>query len=74
MKMEWQPIETAPKDGTVVMGFDEKLPTRGLSPPIACIRWFDTAWWGTTGDSIVMLRPTHWMPLPDAPSQEASNE
>lgn len=70
--MEWQPIETAPKDGTEVLLFwqytypnDEYL-TQGVE-----IGAFDEGCWttycGDTPDSII----THWMPLPAPPQEDA---
>lgn len=59
----WQPIETAPKDGTPIYGIwlDGKW-TGGQ------MRWNDMwedAWVHDTGDHI--CHPTHWMPLPEPP-------
>lgn len=67
---QWQPIETAPKNGVPVWvrgnnyGDEEK----GLH---ACFGWFDGADWrsvdfGENGQSILKYL-THWMPLPKAP-------
>jgi hypothetical protein len=56
---EWQPIETAPKDGTQVWAWDAE---RGSNPAL----WVDGAWWITYDDA--MIHPTHWMPLPDPPA------
>jgi hypothetical protein len=56
---EWQPIETAPKDGTQVWAWDAE---RGSNPAL----WVEGAWWITYDDA--MIHPTHWMPLPDPPA------
>ncbi len=68
---EWQPIETAPKDGTEILVFidgnifqahqDEQL---DWCMPFAkahgcgCCGWNDD-------------KPTHWMPLPPPPKEQA---
>ena len=68
----WQPIETAPKDGTYVLLFDA-----GYKDPYLLAAWeiIDERWWSKptkSGASIVWGSATHWMPLPAAPSpQEA---
>jgi hypothetical protein len=72
MMIEWQPIETAPKDGTDIMLFE---------PSYGCV----IAYWGIapagTDDTEQWLEsyiderlfksqpPTHWMPLPKSPSE-----
>ena len=62
----WQPIETAPKDGTVFLG---KLPDSDV--PHA-IRWTKSAWvisWD--GFRLEGLdAPTDWMPMPPAPETQ----
>jgi hypothetical protein len=50
--MTWQPIETAPKDGTEVLLYHPDL-------GMAC--W---PWWGRQGP---WHEVTHWMPLPPPP-------
>jgi len=67
---EWQPIETAPKDGAMVLIFDQDTVTPGrfddgcdddgneVDPPGWF--WFDGV---DTGDA----EPTHWMPMPEPP-------
>ena len=67
--MTWQPIETAPQDGTVILGFNG----RGMTS----IEWSCDAWnLAETHDYPEDTRweyppPTHWMPLPDPPTAEA---
>jgi hypothetical protein len=63
---EWQPIETAPKDGRSLW----------LAYPCCCIRvgrWDSLldAWsdhWLYIGSSGNVGEPTHWMPLPEPPA------
>lgn len=71
--MFWRPIETAPKDGTWVLGF-------GDGPGFAACNF--VAYYGITTDDpqphwrstfhaqTIWSRcgPTHWMPLPSAPT------
>ena len=64
--MEWQPIETAPKNGTDVLCF--RL-LRG-EPDIATARWKpDAEAFGGPGWCYAPGRhgPTHWMPMPAPP-------
>ncbi len=59
----WQPIATAPKDGTQVLLF--------WKGNIAQAAWVsDWAWWEVSGwrENLIVARPTHWMPLPAAPT------
>ena len=83
--MDWQPIETAPKDGTEIIavfsndyGFQE-APTVYGPWTVAFKRGRWMASWG--GCSVIEsesyagttymeaeMEPTHWMPLPPAPT------
>lgn len=62
--MEWQPIDTAPKDGTLFMAWcpKSKLSLMVFNNPI------ESETWSLTGPSYVVPEPTHWMPLPSPPS------
>lgn len=72
----WQDISTAPKDGTPI------LITRPTSYPAEeayhVVRWeeVDGFWFCHDGKFDTWLRgpdPTHWMPLPAAPTGDARN-
>lgn len=76
--MEWQPIETAPKDGTyVLVGNDDGVWVAsycatyqsGFRPPNPWLSLFLNHTHikrkeGQHRNSV----PTHWMPLPEAPN------
>lgn len=68
----WMPIETAPKDGTGFIGYERVHD--GMYVISSCC--FDT----TIGEFVFVefssqsnceARPTHWMPLPAPPTEEA---
>lgn len=76
---EWKPIETAPKDGTLIR-------VKGNEGPYGVTSWegealwhIPTNWnkksatWCSEGKAVLWLagyRPTHWQPLPAPPEQE----
>lgn len=72
--MEWQPIKTAPKDGTVVIvrGFYDCYGT----PMQATAAQFRENYGYWMRDNFgtgytVSCNPTHWMPLPEPPKETA---
>lgn len=62
----WQPIETAPKDGSTVLGYT----------PNESVAYGDVFYereqehWARLPDCF-SVRPTHWMPLPDPPADRS---
>lgn len=68
--MEWQPIETAPKDGTEILGYDigddAYYLARFVHPYQLKPTWIDSE------DKDILI--THWMPLPEAPSEPSSGD
>jgi hypothetical protein len=67
--LEWQPIETAPKDATC----DILLWIPGRAPVVAA--WFDGGWAPMDlGGNHIRGNPTHWMPLPAPPIARAALE
>lgn len=69
----WQPMDTAPKDGTIILAFDE-FPS--ATPPydeyiVVEVSWDadDDCWRMTTawGDETNQIDPKYWMPRPPRP-------
>lgn len=62
---KWQPIETAPKDGTNILVYSESIGRM--------IAWYKFNnypfgdWFNLRFD---IISPTHWMPLPEPPKEE----
>jgi len=73
LEAKWQPIETAPKDGTGFLAF-ERISNKHYTISV-CV-WEN----GSEGEGPYMVLfhqeknipvvPTHWVPLPDAPKGE----
>ena len=59
---QWQPIETAPKDGTDVVVY-----LANNRPPIVAGYFKETNEWLAYDEPMNTVFPTHWMPLPPAP-------
>ena len=84
---EWQPIETAPKDGTWIVGLCScSIQSYGAPKPfVFTTRWVSEFWEGWEQDGEDTKRrvmsdlshwrgheePTHWMPLPEPPHNPA---
>lgn len=77
--MEWQPIETAPQDGSNILGahfFETEIEV--AQRWIAEIHSYGHDCWTLSGfDGNISLgskqypSPTHWMPLPNPPPPSA---
>lgn len=62
----WQPIETAPKDGRVVLFRAES--NRIASAMAICFYRKAMDEWVTESGGVTFFDATHWMPLPEAPN------
>lgn len=64
---EWQPIETAPKDGTEILGVQQRRPTYPEEPPeywYFLVKWRGKFFEDHEGFGSGV---THWMPRPEPP-------
>lgn len=67
--MKWEPIETAPRDGTVILGLDDSgviAPMRFCTPIYGGFLSWELADLSWPNDSMSAY-PTHWMPMPEPP-------
>lgn len=64
----WQPIETAPQDGSMVIVY--AAPREGLNGFVSCCRWNDVGGWCV--DEIREV--THWQFLPAPPAAITEGE
>lgn len=61
--MNWQPIETAPKDELILVAR-----TKRMCGPCAAMNDSQEGWvTETPGEWVSIYTPSHWMPLPEAP-------
>jgi hypothetical protein len=76
----WQPIETAPKDGRLV----QLYALHSMVPTLQLARWraeeapFIAGWWFHSSiyrDEMLLWTPTHWAPFiaPDAAAKDQAN-
>lgn len=74
--MEWQPIETAPKDGTRILVVSGEKGFYTAPGDIGVAHWEKQAFpngvheWVAVWccDQVTTFKPTHWMPLPEPPN------
>lgn len=78
-EMQWQPIETAPKDATSILVMDnDQLWPGGEADDCWSGNTAVAEWWGEGSGWICYMdapenpplhfEPTHWMPLPQRPA------
>jgi hypothetical protein len=68
--MEWQPIETVPKDGQTVLAYvpaRKGFVSRQDVIPVHWSSWGGGVWENSTSGGKVNDNPSHWMPLPEPP-------
>lgn len=63
----WHPIETAPKDGTIVLGWEPRA-SKWKIKFMVYHRTRDGGYW-TNAVNTGSVEATHWMPLPAPPSE-----
>lgn len=66
--MDWQPIDTAPRDYTEILVYD---------PEHECfVAWYEyhRHEWRWSPHDAGWCNPTHWMPLPPPPTEKARSE
>jgi hypothetical protein len=74
-RREWQPIESAPKDGTLILvtgrfGANQRPTPCDAWQRAPRIAWFEMhrTWLGFPSSKALDGEPTHWMPLPEPPN------
>jgi hypothetical protein len=67
---EWQPIETAPKDGTTILAFFADRVGYVARQDVQAVAWRENDGWASTQTGWTLAWPTHWMPLPDPPKAD----
>ena len=63
---KWQPIETAPRDGTVILATWEDTWKNGR-PHIEPCDFSEGYWYYSYDGEGPTSAPTHWAPLPELP-------
>ena len=61
--LRWQPLETAPKDDTKILGYRASA----FGPLYAVISWYEPGGWWMDDQICTKDYFSHWMPLPEPP-------
>lgn len=85
LEPKWQPIETAPKDGTHILARNDDYGARETywefyAEGSQAFRWFKEgkgpsgawSWSEPKNNWAFSWKPTHWMPLPEQPTTAMS--
>jgi len=64
----WQPIESAPKDGTRILTIDADFDSHEGADVARYTGAFGGAWLDNSKHIPKTIYPTHWMPLPTPPA------
>ena len=67
----WQPIKTAPRDGTPILCFTPDYQSEFSDQSGIDVLWFDGGAWLYNAVPVT-CQPTHWMPLPASPNFSSS--
>lgn len=70
--MDWQPIETAPRDGSWFWAWWGLEGPLGPEELMVSTRWNPDAFEGPRFEDVsggMYTQPTHWMPLPQIPKE-----
>ena len=63
--MEWKPIETMPKDGTLVLLYGGETYEVGNQPPLCSIgKWTYSKLYKSWVGRAFSFKPTHWREIP----------
>lgn len=74
----WQPMETAPRDGTTILAHIPKLRGYTARQDVVPVHW--SGWGGgtwensTSGSKLMEFDLSHWMPLPPPPQGRHDGE
>lgn len=75
-KIDWQSIETAPKDGTQILATGHNYGNPEMSRHYAVVQWTERGWvdqedksdlWEDAEPPFPYTYLTHWSPLPEEP-------
>lgn len=70
----WRTIDSAPRDGTNIVVFAPRRPSgakrRSRNGCLVVVAHHEAGWGFLTTPGDYQVSPTHWMPLPPAPSRE----